>query len=78
MEELNLELLNEIIVEISNLNCHSFSNLHEAMLEFNDSIDQEELADYLTENYNITSEEELLDLTDYERNSLIKYIGNVY
>lgn len=78
MEELNLEVLNEIIEEISSLDCHSFSNLHDAMLEFNESVDQEELADYLTESYNITSEKELIDLTDYEKESLLNYIKSVY
>lgn len=78
MEELKLELLNEIIGDVTHLNCSEFSNLHEALLEFNENIDQNEMADYLTESFNITSEGELIDLTDYEKEGLINYISNVY
>lgn len=78
MEELQLEVLNEIIGDVSEHDCHSFTNLHQALLEFNDNIDPDEMADYLTESFNITSESELVDLTDYEKDSLIGYIKNVY
>jgi len=78
MEELKLELLNEIIGETSSMDCSEFSNLHEALLEFNENIDQDEMADYLTESFNITTESELVDLTDYEKEGLITYIKGVY
>jgi hypothetical protein len=78
MDDLKLETLNEIISEVLPLDCSTFSNLHDALLEFNDNLDKVEMADYLTNNYSVTSEAELVDLTDYEKDSLIDYIKDVY
>ncbi len=78
MEDLKLEILNEIISEVSPLDCSMFSNIHESLLEFNDNLDKDDLADYLTESFNITSESELVDLSDYEKDSFVNYIKSVY
>jgi hypothetical protein len=77
MEELNLELLNEIISEVITLDCHSFSNLHESLLEFKDELDPDEMADFLTEHFNIGSEKELDELADYEKKKFLEYIEEI-
>ncbi len=78
MEKLNLEVLNEIFEEVIDLNNPQFLNLHEALISFNEEIDEKEMADYLTENFSVTCESELADMADYERNSFVEYINNVY
>lgn len=76
MEEFKVESLNEIILEVLNNNCSEFSMLHETLLEFNDELDQEEMVAFISENYNLTSECELVDLTLHEREYFIEYLNN--
>jgi len=74
MEELKVESLNEIILEVLNNDCSEFSMLHESLLEFNDELEQDEMVEFITENYNLTSESELVDLTLHEREYFIEYL----
>ena len=78
MEELKLETLNEIINDVIAEDCSEFSNLHENLLEFRDELDQDEMVEFITESYNLTSESELIDLTVYEKENFIEYIKNAY
>jgi len=78
MDELKLETLNEIIKEISGLNCSEFSNLHDALREFKDDLDKDELMDIISENYTMESEDDLKDLTEYERENFLTHIKNMY
>ncbi|MCH4888337.1 hypothetical protein EZV73_12170 [Acidaminobacter sp. JC074] len=78
MEELNLEILNEIFEEVIDLDNPQFLNLYQALIPFNEEIDQSEMADYLTENFSVTTEGELADMADYEKNTFVEYIINVY
>lgn len=78
MEELKLETLNEIINDVIELDCSEFSNLFENLLEFKDELDKDEMVEFITESYNLTSESELIDLTVYEKENFIEYVKNAY
>ena len=78
MEELKLETLNEIINDVIELDCSEFSNLFENLLEFKDELDKDEMIEFITESYNLTSESELIDLTVYEKENFIEYVKNAY
>jgi len=78
MDDLKLEVLNEIIQEVAEQDCAEFTNLHQSLIELNDEIEKEELVEFITESYNITSESELIDLTVYEKENFITYLKSIY
>ena len=78
MDDLNLELLNEIIQDIVEQDCSEFKNLHQSLTELHDEIDKDELVEFITESYNITSESELIHLTVYEKENFITYLKSIY
>lgn len=78
MEELNLEIMNELIEEVAELNNTSFNNFRDALIEYNERLDQNDLTEFLSDNFNISSEADLADLSDEERETLVTYIKNVY
>ncbi|MBI9011627.1 MAG: hypothetical protein JEZ08_05295 [Clostridiales bacterium] len=78
MDDLKLELLNEIIQEVVEQDCTEFKNLHLSLTELHEEIDKDELVEFITESYNITSESELIDLTVYEKENFITYLKSIY
>ena len=81
MEELSVEVLNEIIQEVVTLDCSEFSNLIESLAEVNSNLDEthhEDIVEFMIERLNVVSESEMLELSDFERESFISFLNNLY
>lgn len=81
MEEMNYELLNEIIKETAPLGSDQFSNLFEAIREVKRDLEdfhQEEILEFMQVSLNLENEAEMIDLTEYEKESLAQFINQLY
>ncbi|MBN2796717.1 MAG: hypothetical protein JXR88_15005 [Clostridia bacterium] len=77
---MDITTLNEIISNIKGCDCEEFSNFFDELQESNQEFDQdhfEEILEFLNDRLNIISEEELSDLTSFEKRSLSDFIDNL-
>lgn len=78
---MNMATLDEVIKNVAGMNCDEFSNFFDELKEVNaeiEEIHQEEIIEFMTDRLNIVSEEELTELTDYEKENLVEFIVNLY
>lgn len=72
--------LNEVINNIEGCNCEAFSNFFSEIKEVAGDFDDhhtDEIIEFLNERMNIISEDELMELTSYEKASLSDFIANL-
>lgn len=78
---MNIATLDEVIKNIAGMNCDEFSNFFDELKEVNEAIEDvhhEDIIEFMTDRLNIVSEDELVELTDYEKENLVQFIVNLY